>query len=261
MISIKSPREIDLMRKAGRLTAKVFEEVGPLVKPGVSTQFLADKAEEVIRSEGGIPASKGYGGFPGAICASVNEVLVHGIPSNKKILSDGDIISLDVVVKLNGYHGDACRTYPVGIVGEDKLKLIKVTEECFWEGVSKVKAGVRLGDVEHAIQEKAESNGYSVVREFTGHGIGREMHEDPFIFNYGERGHGIIIRKNMCLAIEPMIHQGSAKIRNLDDGWGVASADGKLTCHFENTIYIDDDGPHITTIDSVVKGYLSNVER
>ena len=249
MISIKSPREIDLMRKAGRLTAKVFEEVGPLVKPGVSTQFLADKAEEVIRSEGGIPASKGYGGFPGAICTSVNEVLVHGIPSNKKILSDGDIISLDVVVKLNGYHGDACRTYPVGIVGEDKLKLIKVTEECFWEGVSKVKAGVRLGDVEHAIQEKAESNGYSVVREFTGHGIGREMHEDPYVPNYGAPGTGPILREGMTIAIEPMVMMGSPAIRIMKDEWTTVSKDGKPNAHYENTIVVTKDGYEVLTLE------------
>ncbi len=249
MISIKSPREIDLMRKAGRLTAKVFEEVGPLVKPGVSTQFLADRAEEAIRSEGGIPASKGYGGFPGAICTSVNEVLVHGIPSSKKILSDGDIISLDVVVKLNGYHGDACRTYPVGIVGEDKLKLIKVTEECFWEGVSKVKAGVRLGDVEHAIQEKAESNGYSVVREFTGHGIGREMHEDPYVPNYGTPGTGPILREGMTIAIEPMVMMGSPAIRIMKDEWTTVSKDGKPNAHYENTIVVTKDGYEVLTLE------------
>ncbi len=249
MISIKSPREIDLMRKAGRLTAKVFEEVGPLVKPGVSTQFLADKAEEVIRREGGIPASKGYGGFPGAICTSVNEVLVHGIPSNKKVLSDGDIISLDVVVKLNGYHGDACRTYPVGIVSEDKLKLIKVTEECFWEGVSKVKAGVRLGDVEHAIQVKAESNGYSVVREFTGHGIGREMHEDPYVPNYGTPGTGPTLREGMTIAIEPMVMMGSPAVRIMKDEWTTVSKDGKPNAHYENTIVVTKDGYEVLTLE------------
>lgn len=249
MISIKSPREIALMKAAGRLTAKVFEEVGPLVKPGVSTQFLADKAEEVIRKEGGIPASKGYGGFPGAICTSVNEVIVHGIPSNKRILVDGDIISLDVVVKLNGYHGDACRTYPVGIVSEDKLKLIKVTEEAFWAGVSKVKAGVRLGDVEHAIQEVAELNGYSVVREFTGHGIGREMHEDPYVPNYGTPGTGPTLREGMTIAIEPMVMMGAPAVRTMKDEWTTVSKDGKPNAHYENTIVVTKDGYEVLTLE------------
>ena len=158
MIIIKSHREIELMKKAGALTAKVFEVVGPLVKPGVSTLYLSEMAEKVINEGGGIAASKGYGGFPGAVCTSVNECLVHGIPSEKRILQDGDILSLDVVALLNGYHGDACRTYPVGICPESKLRLIKVTEECFWNAVKKVKEGAHLGDVEHAIQVTAESN-------------------------------------------------------------------------------------------------------
>ena len=181
MIIIKSPREIELMRKASALTAKVFEVVGPLVKPGVTTQYLADMAEKVIIEGGGISAEKGYCGFPGAICTSVNEVLVHGIPSPKRVLRDGDIVSLDVVSLLDGYNGDACRTYAVGICPENKLKLIRVAEECFWNAVKLVHEGAHLGDISHAIQVTAESNGYSVPLEFTGHGIGREMHEDPYI--------------------------------------------------------------------------------
>ncbi|MCQ2798894.1 MAG: type I methionyl aminopeptidase [Bacilli bacterium] len=249
MINIKSPREVAIIKEASRLVAKVFEEVGPLVKPGVSTQYLADMAEKVIQSGGGIAACKGYGGFPGAICVSVNEVIVHGIPSAKKILRDGDIVSLDVVAKYKGYHGDACRTYPVGIVGEEKLRLIKVTEECFWEGVKLVKAGVRLGDVEEAIQKHAEGNGYSVVREFTGHGIGREMHEDPYIPNYGKAGTGPTLREGMVLCIEPMIMSGKPDVRTLGDGWTTLSKDGLPNAHYENTIVVTKDGYEVLTLE------------
>ena len=247
MIIIKSPREIELMRKAGALTAKVFDVVGPLVKPGVSTLYLSEMAEKVITDEGGVAASKGYGGFPGAICTSVNEVLVHGIPSDKRILTDGDIISLDVVVKLNGYHGDACRTYPVGICKEDRLKLIRVTEECFWNAVSKVRDGAYLGDVEHAIQATAEANGYSVPRDYTGHGIGREMHEDPYIPCYGVEGTGPVLRSGMTIAIEPMVMMGKNKLRILKDGWTAVSKDGLPSAHYENTVLVTDDGYELLT--------------
>ncbi len=247
MIIIKSPREIELMRKAGALTAKVFDVVGPLVKPGVSTLYLSEMAEKVIIDEGGEAASKGYGGFPGAICTSVNEVLVHGIPSDKRILTDGDIISLDVVVKLNGYHGDACRTYPVGICKEDRLKLIRVTEECFWNAVSKVRDGAYLGDVEHAIQATAEANGYSVPRDYTGHGIGREMHEDPYIPCYGVEGTGPVLRSGMTIAIEPMVMMGKNKLRILKDGWTAVSKDGLPSAHYENTVLVTGDGYELLT--------------
>jgi len=248
MIIIKSPREIALMRDAGALTAKVFEVVGPLVKPGVSTEYLSEMAEKVIVEGGGIAASKGYGGFPGAICTSVNEVLVHGIPSPKRILRDGDIVSLDVVAKLNGYHGDACRTYPVGISKEEELRLIKVTEECFFHAVSKVRDGAHLGDVEHAIQEVAEENGYSVPLEFTGHGIGREMHEDPYIPCYGKEGTGPILREGMTIAIEPMVMSGRNALRVLKDGWTAVSKDGKPSAHYENTLLVTKDGYEILTL-------------
>jgi methionyl aminopeptidase len=247
MIIIKSPREIELMRKAGRLTAHVFEVVGPLVQPGVSTQYLADMAEKVITDGGGIAASKGYGGFPGAICTSVNEVLVHGIPSPKRILEDGDIISLDVVATLDGYNGDACRTYAVGITPEKKLRLIRVTEQCFWNGVSHVKEGAHLGDVEHAIQLTAESNGYSVPLEYTGHGIGRDMHEDPYIPDYGTEGTGPILKAGMTLAIEPMVMAGKNALRTLKDGWTAVSKDGEPSAHYENTLVVTKDGYEILT--------------
>lgn len=247
MIIIKSPREIELMRKAGALTAKVFDVVGPLVKPGVSTLYLSEMAEKVINEGGGEAASKGYGGFPGAICTSVNEVLVHGIPSDKRILTDGDIISLDVVAKLDGYHGDACRTYPVGICKEEKIRLIRVTEECFYNAVSKIHEGAYLGDVEHAIQTTAEANGYSLPLEYTGHGIGREMHEDPYIPCYGKEGTGPILKAGMTLAIEPMVMMGKNKLRILNDGWTAVSKDGQPSAHYENTVLVTESGYEILT--------------
>jgi len=247
MIIIKSPREIELMRKAGALTAKVFDVVGPLVKPGVSTLYLSEMAEKVINEGGGEAASKGYGGFPGAICTSVNEVLVHGIPSDKRILTDGDIISLDVVAKLDGYHGDACRTYPVGICKEEKIRLIRVTEECFYNAVSKIHEGAYLGDVEHAIQATAEANGYSLPLEYTGHGIGREMHEDPYIPCYGKEGTGPILKAGMTLAIEPMVMMGKNKLRILNDGWTAVSKDGQPSAHYENTVLVTESGYEILT--------------
>jgi methionyl aminopeptidase len=247
MIIIKSPREIALMREAGRLVARVFEVVGPMVKPGVSTQELADAAEKVIVDGGGIAASKGYGGFPGAICTSVNEVLVHGIPSPKRILEDGDIVSLDVVATLNGYNGDACRTYPVGICPESKLRLIKVTEQCFYNGAATVKEGAHLGDVSHAIELTAKANGYTVPLDYTGHGIGTEMHEDPYIPDYGEAGTGPILREGMTLAIEPMVMSGTNKLRVLKDGWTAVSKDGKPSSHYENTLVVTKDGYEILT--------------
>jgi methionyl aminopeptidase len=247
MIIIKSPREIALMKQAGRLLAQVYEVVGPQVVPGVSTMQLNDICEKVIREGGGIPAEKGYGGYPAAICASVNEVLVHGIPSPKKILTDGDIVSLDIVVQLNGYMADACRTYPVGICPEAKLRLIKVTEQCFWNGVSKVKEGVHLGDVSHAIEMTAKMNGYSVPLEYTGHGIGSDMHEDPYIPNYGEEGTGPILKAGMTLAIEPMVMMGKNALRTLKDGWTAVSKDGQSSAHYENTLLVTKDGYEILT--------------
>jgi methionyl aminopeptidase len=248
MIIIKSPREIALMRQAGQLLAHVYEVVGPLVQPGVSTQDLADICEKTIRAGGGIPAEKNFEGYPGAICASVNEELVHGIPSKKRILHDGDIVSLDIVVELNGYNADACRTYPVGICSEKVLRLIKVTEECFWNGVKEVKEGAHLGDVSNAIQQTAESNGYSVPLDYTGHGIGREMHEDPYIPDYGTRGSGPILKEGMTLAIEPMVMSGSNKLRVLKDGWTAVSKDGKPSAHYENTLVVTKDGYEILTM-------------
>lgn len=247
MISIKSDREIGLMREAGSLTAQVFEALNGKIVPGMTTKDIERIAEKVIREGGGIPASKGYGGFPGAICTSVNEVVVHGIPSERKVLKDGDIVSVDVVVQLNGYHGDACRTYPVGICKDEVLKLVERTEEAFENGVKLVKEGAYLGDIEAAIEETVKKYGYNVPREFTGHGIGSSMHEDPYIPNYGKKGSGPILKAGMTLAIEPMVMMGGNAIRVLKDNWTAVSRDGKPSSHYENTILVTKGGYEILT--------------
>lgn len=247
MITIKSPREVLLMREAGRVTAKVFEAVKPYVKPGVSTAKLDEIIEKTIRDCGATPSEKGYYGFPASVCASVNEVILHGIPSEKKILRDGDIISLDVVSCLHGYHGDACRTYPVGICSERALRMIAIAEECFEAAIAVVKPGAHVGDISYAIESTAKKHGCSVPREFTGHGIGTHMHEDPSIPCYGTPGTGAVLREGMTLAIEPMILEGRPDVRVLKDGWTVVAKDGKLTSHYENTVVVTKDGCEILT--------------
>ncbi|MCQ2794147.1 MAG: type I methionyl aminopeptidase [Bacilli bacterium] len=236
------------MRQAGQVVAKVFTTLKPLCVPGVSTLALANKADEVIRKEGGIPTFLDYQGYPGVICVSVNDTLVHGIPSDKIILHDGDIVSLDVGVTLNGYCADACRTYVVGIAKENAKRLVKVTEECFFTGVKLIQPGIHLGDVSHAIQAYAESHGYSVPRDYTGHGIGTHLHEDPSIPNYGLSGTGPILKEGMCLAIEPMIAEGRYATRILSDGWTAKMKDGKLSSHYENTLVVTKTGYEILTM-------------
>ncbi len=242
------------MKEAGSLLAEVFSLLEKDIRPGVSTLTLSQLADKYIEERGAVAASKGYGGFPEAICTSVNEVLVHGIPSSKKILKDGDIISLDIVVKKNGYHADACRTYLVGIGSEEKKRLIEVTKNAFFEGLKEVKPGNHLGDVSAAIQEYVESHHYSLVREFTGHGIGKEMHEDPSIPNVGKRGTGPLLLEGMALAIEPMVLEGSPKVRILGDGWTTVSRDGKMTAHYENTVIVTKDGAEAITLEEGEKG-------
>ena len=246
MIIIKSQREIGLIREAGKIVAQVFDELESFIVPGITTNEIAKKAEQIIRKAGGIPASKGYNGFPGAICTSVNDVIVHGIPNGKKLV-EGDIVSCDVVVTYKGYNGDACRTFRVGKVSEEADRLIKVTEECLQVALNLVKPGVHLSDISAAIQYHAETNGYSIVREFTGHGIGKSMHEDPMIPNYGEPGHGPILKEGMTLAIEPMVLQGRKECYTLSDGWTTKTMDGKLASHHENTIVVTKEGYEILT--------------
>lgn len=247
MIIIKSPREVALMKKAGRVVALVFEKVGPLVVPGVTTKYLADEAEKVIRGEGAYPTFLNYSGFPGSICISVNEVMVHGIPSDKTVLHDGDIVSLDVGATLDGYVGDACRTYLCGICSPRAKALVEATEECFWNAIALVKPGARLGDIEHMIEATAKAHGYSVPRDYTGHGIGTHLHEDPYIPCYGDAGSGPILQEGMCIAVEPMVLEGKPEVRTLKDGWTTLSKDGKLTSHYENSLTVTHDGYEILT--------------
>lgn len=246
MIVVKSQREISLMREAGRIVAQVLEELEKFIVPGVTTKEISLKAEKIIRNAGAIPASKGYNGFPEAICTSVNDVIVHGIPNNTK-LKEGDIVSCDVVVTYQGYNGDACRTFRVGKVTPEADRLVTITEECLEEGLKIVKAGIHLSDISSAIQQYAEKNGYSIVREFTGHGIGKEMHEDPVIPNYGEAGHGPILKEGMTLAIEPMVLAGNKECYVLPDGWTTKTRDGHLAAHHENTIVVTKEGYEILT--------------
>ena len=253
MIIVKSPREIELMREAGRITASVFDALEPLIKPGITTRELDRVAEETIRAQGATPGFKGYGDFPFTICASVNDVLVHGF-ANSKPLKEGDIISIDVGAVYKGYNGDAARTFAVGKISEEASKLIRVTEECFFEGMKFAKPGNFLGDISHAIQVHAEANGFSLPRDYTGHGIGRDLHEDPAIPNYGHAGTGVKLRVGMCLAVEPMLHQGRKETKVMSDGWTVKTVDGKLASHYENTIVITEDGYEILTLNRKIGG-------
>jgi len=248
MIIVKSPREIALMKEAGQVVAKVFEAVEPHIKPGVSTYELNKIAEDVIYQAGGTCPCKGYYDYPAGTCVSVNDTLIHGIPSKKIILREGDIVSLDVVACLKGYCADATRTFGVGILKESVKQLMEVTKQAFFEGIKYAKVNNHIGDISSAIQQYVESHGYNVAREFTGHGIGKSMHEDPSVPNYGIAGTGPIIKQGMALAIEPMVLEGRKDTRVLGDGWTVKSKDGKLTCHYENTIVITEDGNEIITL-------------
>lgn len=247
MIIKKSPAEIEAMKEAGRVSALVLREVGAAVRPGVSTLELDELAEEVIRSEGGIPAFKGYGGFPGSICASINEQIVHGIPSKDVILKEGDIISIDTGATVDGWVGDNAWTYAVGEITPETQRLLDVTEQCMWAGLDQACAGNHLGDIGHAVQSIAEAAGYGVVREYVGHGIGRDMHEDPNVPNYGHRHMGTKLQVGMVLAIEPMITMGTYKTKQMSDGWLVCTRDGKPSAHFEKTVAITEDGPVVIT--------------
>lgn len=242
------PSEMVLMRKAGEITRDALLYCKTLIKPGVSTKELDILVEKFIIDSGAIPACKNYEGYPATICASVNDMVVHGIPSFDRILKEGDIISVDLVVNYKGYHGDATRTFPVGRISPEAEKLIRVTEECFFEGVKNLKVGHRLGEVSHAIQVHAEKNGFSVVRELVGHGIGKKMHEPPNVPNYGRATDGPIVTENTCLAIEPMINMGRKEVWLVEDGWGVVTRDGKYSAHYENTVHVTRDGVEILTL-------------
>lgn len=246
-VKLKSPAQIEAMKEAGRVSALALRRVGEAVEPGVTTAELDAIAESVIRAEGGRPAFKGYGGFPASICASVNDQIVHGIPSSRTVLREGDIVSIDTGAVVNGWVGDNAWTYAVGEVAPEVLRLLEVGERCMWEGLSQACPKKRLGDIGHAVQALAESCGYGVVREYVGHGIGRVMHEDPNVPNFGRRRTGLKLLPGMVLAIEPMINMGTRKTRPGNDGWLVRTADGCPSVHFEKTVAITENGPVILT--------------
>ena len=256
MVDILSDYELELMRKAGKLTAVVLSELRKAVKPGVTTKQLDDLAQMIIREAGGTCPCVGYGEppFPSAICTSINDVVVHGIPSSHVVLKEGDIVTCDVVAELDGFMGDAARTFLVGEVNEETRLLVERTKECFFAGLEKAKIGNRIGDVSAAVQACAEGYGYGVVRELTGHGIGREMHQEPDVPNYGKAGRGPRIVKGMAFCIEPMINMGKRNVLLGRDGWAVCSADGKPTAHYENTVIITDNGPEMTTYEEGLNG-------
>ena len=243
----KSPAQIEAMKEAGRISAKVLREVGALVKPGVYTLELDRFVETMIRLEGGIPAFKGYGGFPGSICASLNEQIVHGIPSADVILKEGDIISIDTGAIVDGWVGDNAWTFAVGKISAEKQRLLDITEKCMWAGLDAARPGNRMGDIGSAVQEIAEAAGYGVVRDYVGHGIGRDMHEEPNVPNYGRRHTGLKLEVGMVLAIEPMINMGTFRTKQMSDGWLVCTQDGLPSAHFEKTVAITEDGPLILT--------------
>jgi len=252
VIVCKSPAELEKMRAANQLVAQVLEELAAMVAPGVTTADLDAAAEARVRAAGAEPAFKGYRGYPATLCASVNEQVVHGIP-NRTALASGDIVSLDMGVKLNGYYGDSAVTVPVGTVDENVRKLLRVTREALDKGIAQVKVGGRISDIGHAIQAHVEANGFSVVREFVGHGIGASLHEEPQIANYGEPGRGPRLAEGMTLAIEPMVNMGKAAVRVLADGWTAVTRDGSLSAHFEHTVAVTRDGPLVMTLRPVVE--------
>lgn len=255
MITIKNNKEIELMREACRVVALVYEELEKKIKPGMSTWELDQIAEKKMRSLGAIPAEKGYDigikgvpPFPASICVSINDEVIHGIPSKHKFIQEGDIVSVDTVALKNGYNGDAARTFVVGKISKEAQRLIDVTKQAFFEGLKYAKVGNRIGDISHAIGTYVELQGFSVVREFQGHGIGKDMHEDPGIPNYGKAGRGPRIEAGMTLAIEPMVIQGKPDILELSDGWTIVTEDGSLAAHYENTVLITKNGPEILTM-------------
>ena len=247
MILIKNDLEISLMRKAGKIVGETLNLLERNIKPGITTAELNRIAEEFITKQGAKPSFKGLYGFPASVCISVNTTVVHGIPGNYT-LKDGDIVSVDCGAFIDGFHGDAARTFPVGKVNEEARKLIEVTKKSFFKGIEKAKLGNRLSDISSEIQKYAEAQGFSVVRDFVGHGIGRNVHEDPNVPNFGKPGKGPLLIKGMVLAIEPMLNIGKHNVKTLSDGWTVVTGDGTLAAHYENTIAILPDGPEILTL-------------
>jgi len=257
MINYKTPEEIELLRLSNMLVGKTHGEVAKIIRPGITTLELDRVAEEFIRDNGGIPGFLGYGGFPNTLCVSVNEAVVHGIPS-KYELKEGDIVSVDCGVLMNGYYGDSAYTYTVGEVAEDVKKLLQVTKEALYLGIEKAVAGNRLGDISYAVQKHAESHGFSVVREMVGHGVGKNLHEKPEVPNYGKRGRGIQLKEGLVIAIEPMINMGKKEIYQEPDGWTIKTRDGKPSAHFEHTIAVMNGKADILSSFEFVEEVLKN---
>ncbi|MCW5941596.1 MAG: type I methionyl aminopeptidase [Fimbriimonadaceae bacterium] len=249
MIVLKKPSEVETMRRAGRIVARTIRELAESIVPGkTSARDLNELGERIIADAGGVPSFKGYRGYPAAVCVSRNEVVIHGIPDDVP-LEEGDIVDIDVGVCLEGYHADAARTFPVGAISKESARLLAVTKESLNQGLAKAKVGNRIGDIAFTIQKYVESNGFSVVRDLVGHGIGRSLHEEPSVPNYGTLGKGEMLREGMTICIEPMVNEGTWKVVTLPDKWTMITADGKRSAHFEHTVHISRNGPDILTVE------------
>ena len=248
MIYVKSEKEIDLMREPCKIVRDTLAYVESKICAGMSTKEVDELVERYIRSAGAYPSCLGYEGFPASACISLNDMVVHGIPDSQTIIKEGDIVSVDLCAYKNGYHGDACRTFKIGKVAPEIERLVKVTEECFFKGIENVKAGTPLYDIGYQVQKHAESFGYGVIRSYTGHGIGKEMHEDPSVPNFGRKGTGMRLRAGMTICVEPMIALGNWRVKLNKDGWGASTIDGKCAAHYENTLVVREDGVEILTL-------------
>lgn len=248
MIVLKTSRELAIMKEACIISAGALQTVARAVEPGVSTAELDRLAEEYIRSKGAVPNFKNYQGYPATACISINNEVIHGIPSKQRILKEGDIVSVDLGAMYEGYHGDNAATFAVGDVSPEAKRLMDVTRESLYEGINAARPGGRIGDISHAVQSYVEANGFSVVRQFVGHGVGTKLHEDPEVPNFGKAGHGFRLMSGMTLAIEPMVNAGDYQVRVLKDGWTTVTSDGSLSAHFEHTVVITEDGPKIMTV-------------
>ena len=248
MIYVKNEKEIDLIRESCKIVKETLQFVESRIQAGMSTKEIDELVERYIRSSGAIPSCLGYGGFPASACVSVNEMVVHGIPDHQTILKDGDIVSVDLCAYKNGFHGDAARTFCIGNVEPEVKQLVDVTKECFFKGIEGLRAGTPLFDIGYRVQKHAESFGYGVIRSYTGHGIGREMHEDPSVPNYGKAGTGVRLKAGTVLCIEPMIAMGNWRVKTLPDGWGAVTVDGKPAAHYENTLVVREDGVELLTL-------------
>jgi methionyl aminopeptidase len=248
MIHVKNEKQIDAMRESGKIVRDTLAFIGSRIQAGMSTKEVDELVEKFIRAAGAYPSCLGYGGFPASACVSVNDMVVHGIPTHEEILKEGDIVSVDLCAYKNGFHSDACRTFKIGKVSTEAEKLVKVTEECFFKGIEGLRAGTPVFDIGYKIQKYAESHGYGVIRSYTGHGIGKEMHEDPNVPNYGRLGTGVRLKAGTVICVEPMITMGKWQVRLLEDGWGAKTVDGKLAAHYENTLVVREDGVEILTL-------------